>query len=195
MEKEELDSILKDTSTQERISSLLELYSSLSEKEKEFTSYFSLHCLENCGECCRHFVPFFTEDEALVAAYFILLSDREEEIRERLSFYSDNICPLYKEEGSGHCSLYEGRGLICRLFGASVSLDKNGHLSYRDCKWKGEKRVHFSSEQLEEKRDIVPIMSFYGEKIGEDGEVINDAINKALDKIKLIISFSSPHSA
>jgi len=79
--------------------------------------------------------------------------------------------------------------MVCRLFGSSVSLDKNGEPSFRDCRWKKEKREIPSSE-LERKRDEVPVMSIFGEALEGEGESIYTALPKALDKVKLILSYS-----
>ncbi len=186
-----LDSSLASSVTGERIEKLMSVYSLLEREEKRFCRDFSLHCTQSCGECCRHYIPVLTEAEAGLAAYFILKEDREEEILSRLSSSdpSSGICPLYNPSSSHHCSFYEGRSMVCRLFGSSVSLDKNGEPSFRDCRWKKEKREIPSSE-LEKKRGEVPVMSIFGEALEGEGESIYTALPKALDKIKLIISYS-----
>lgn len=191
MEKMSLDSVLSSSVTGERIEKLMSVYSLLEREEDRFCRDFSLHCTQSCGECCRHYVPVLTEAEAGLAAYFIIKEGREEEILSRLSSSdpSSGICPLYNPSSSRHCSFYEGRSMVCRLFGSSVSLDKNGEPSFRDCRWKKEKREIPPSE-LEKKRDEVPVMSIFGEALEGEGESIYTAIPKALDKIKLIISYS-----
>lgn len=185
------DSALSSSVAGERIRKLMSVYSLLEVEEDRFCRDFSLHCTQSCGECCRHYVPVLTEAEAGLAAYFIIKEGREEEILLRLSSSdsASGICPLYNPSSSRHCSFYEGRSMVCRLFGSSVSLDKNGEPSFRDCRWKKEKREIPSSE-LEKKRDEVPVMSIFGEALEGEGESIYTALPKALDKIKLILSYS-----
>lgn len=191
MEKMEIDSALSSSVTGERIGKLISVYSLLEREEDRFCYDFSLCCTQSCGECCRHYVPVLTEAEAELAAYFIIKEGRENEILSRLSSSdpSSGICPLYNPSSSLHCSFYEGRSMVCRLFGSSVSLDKNGEPSFRDCRWKKEKREIPSSE-LERKRDEVPVMSIFGEALEGEGESIYTALPKALDKVKLILSYS-----
>lgn len=191
MESELLERVLSSSSIGEKTGKLIEAYLSLEEKEKVFVSDFSIHCTPSCGECCCHYVPYLTESEALVAALIIIRDGREDEIMTLLSNgdRKSPVCPLYNRDKSNHCSLYDGRSLVCRLFGDSVSLDKNGHPIYRECKWKKEKRM-ISSEELEKKKDEIPVMSNYGEVLEGEGEDIYSALPKAIGKIKLILSYS-----
>ena len=190
MKSELLDRVISSSSIGERTGKLIEAYLSLEEKEKAFVSDFSIHCTPSCGECCCHYVPYLTESEALVAALIIIRDNREDEIISLLSSADkeSTVCPLYNPDRSSHCALYDGRSLVCRLFGDSVSLDKNGNPVYRECKWKKEKR-NISSEELEKKKDDVPVMSTYGEVLEGEGESIYTALPKAIDKIKLVLSY------
>lgn len=182
--------------TGERIEKLMSTYSLLEKKEDRFCRDFSLYCTQDCGECCRHYVPYLTEAEALVAAYLIIKEGREEEILSRLSSSDPEtgICPLYNPESSRHCSFYEGRSMVCRLFGASVSLDKKGEPSFRDCRWKRDKR-EITTGELEKHMDEVPVMSIFGEVLEGEGESIYTAIPKALNKLKLVLSYSGSYPA
>ena len=179
-----------------KINELMSVYSSLEKKEKKFTSSFSLECVSSCGECCRHYVPYLSSSEALLAAYYVIKEGREDEIRAMLEKGDMNseICPLYNPGKSQHCSFYEGRSMVCRLFGSSVSLSKTGRMEFKDCKWKKEKRA-ISSDELEKKHSIVPIMSIYGSALEEDGESIYTALPQAIDKIKLLLSYSGTFPA
>ncbi len=190
MKPELLERVISSSSIGEKTGKLIEAYLSLEEKEKAFVSDFSVHCTPECGECCCHYVPYLTESEALVAALIIIRDGREDEILSRLDNgdRESSICPLYNPDSPNHCTLYDGRSLVCRLFGDAVSLDKNGNPVYRECKWKKEKR-NISSEELEEKMCDVPVMSTYGEVLEGEGESIYTALPKAIDKIKLILSY------
>ncbi len=193
MKNNALDSILSSSVTGERIERLLEAYSLLEKEEGEFCRDFSVHCTSSCGECCRHYVPYLTEEEAELCAYFLIKEGREEEILSRLSSSDreSGICPLYNPDKPEHCAFYRGRSMVCRLFGSSVSLDKNGEPAFRDCRWKKDKRV-IPAAELERRMDEVPVMSVYGEVLeGEEGESIYTSLPKAVNKIKLLLSYSS----
>lgn len=191
MENNALDFILSSSVTGERIGKLLEAYSLLEKEESDFCRDFSVHCTSSCGECCRHYVPFLTEAEAELCAYFLIKEGREDEVLSRLSSSDpeNGICPLFNPDKAEHCSFYRGRSMVCRLFGSSVSLDKNGEPCFRDCRWKREKRKIRTAE-LEKRMDEVPVMSTYGEALEGEGESIYTALPKAVNKIKLILSYS-----
>lgn len=180
----------------ERINKLVSVYSLLDENEKRFCSLFSIGCTGGCGECCRHYVPYLTETEAEAAARLVISENREEEIMSRLSSgdRKSTVCPLYREDRDEHCALYEGRSMVCRLFGSSVSLDKNGEPAFRDCRWKKNRR-EISKEELEKKHDELPVMSIYGEVLEGEEESIYTALPRAIDKIKLLLSYSGSYPA
>ena len=50
-------------------------------------------------------------------------------------FMNNNGCPFWNENSPYHCSIYEGRGFICRLFGASGFHSKEGDTVWRPCKF------------------------------------------------------------
>ncbi len=193
MKDDALEELLSSSVTGERIRRLLEAYSSLDGKEKRFSDDFRVHCTSSCGECCCHYVPFLSDSEAEACAYLLVKEGRDEEILERLSSSDplSPVCPLYNKDRSEHCAFYPGRSLVCRLFGSSVSLDKNGEPVFRDCRWKKEKR-RITTSELEEKKDEIPVMSVEGEVIDEEegeGESIYTALPKAVGKIRLLLSY------
>lgn len=185
-------SAIFSTVTGEKIHRLIEVYDALDSAEKAFCSAVSLKCTPSCGECCRHYVPVLTESEAEVAAWAVINEKREDEIIKRLEKgdKESGVCPLYNKDKAEHCSLYEGRSMVCRLFGSSVSLDKNGEPAFKDCKWK-KKKLELKKKDMEENCDILPVMSIYGESLEGEGESIYTALPKAIDKIKLLLSYSS----
>lgn len=184
-------SSISSTVVGERINKLIDVYSLLEKKEEAFCSAVSLKCTPSCGECCCHYVPVLTEGEAEVAAWAVINEKREDEIMRRLEEGDRNssICPLYNKDKNEHCSLYEGRSMVCRLFGSSVSLDKNGRPAFRDCKWKKNK-LELTEKEMEDNSKILPVMSTFGENLEGEGESIYTALPKAIGKIKLLLSYS-----
>ena len=193
---EDLLAKISSTVPGEMISALREVYRELDEKQSKFQKAFSISCINGCGECCEHYVPVLTQAEALVASYVIIRDKREDEILSLINSGDpgSSICPLYNKDGEYHCSLYEGRSMVCRLFGFSSSEDKEHHLVWRACRWKKEKKEEIKSTELEANRNLVPVMSEYGERLEEcsdiEGESIYSAIPKALWKLKMILEMT-----
>ena len=151
------DEILKklsDTSLYEKIKKIRNIYNRLEKKQISFCNEFNIHCKEGCGECCEHFTPDITEIEALFLAYGLIKENKDQDIINLLDSKeeSDNYCPLYNKDSVYHCSVYKWRPLICRLFGASASKDKNGNPTFRKCKWNTEGH-DITKEEFEEMID------------------------------------------
>ena len=193
---EDLLSKIQDTIPGEMITSLRAVYRELDDKQARFQNDFPVHCVEGCGECCRHYVPVLTQGEALVASYVIIRDGREDEILSRLNEgdQDSSVCPLYNQNGPYHCSLYEGRSMVCSLFGFSCSEDKNHNLVWRACKWKEDKKEEIDPEILEINRKDVPVMRENGERLEEcsdiEGESIYSALPKAIWKLKMILEMT-----
>ena len=193
---ENLLSKIEATIPGEMISSLRAVYEELDEKQARFQKDFPINCKDGCGECCLHYVPQLTQAEALVAAYVVLRDEREEEILSRLNSgdQSSSVCPLYNKEGEYHCSLYEGRSMVCRLFGFSCSENKEHHIVWRSCKWKKDSKEEIDTSLLLSKRNDVPVMSEYGERLEEcssiESESIYTALLKAIWKLKMILEMT-----
>ena len=132
----ELCNLLTGTFVADSWRSLLELYDEAQIATDRFQSHYGVHCPEGCGTCCEHFVPELTEAEAsLVAAYIILIKEDESLVERLRNHDGEAPCPLFDVDSPYHCTIYPARGLICRLFGACPSEDKNGSPVFRKCKY------------------------------------------------------------
>ena len=198
---ENLLAAIDSTIPGEMISSLMKVYRELDEKQSRFQHDFHVSCIEGCGECCLHYVPVLTQAEALVAAYVIIRDKKEDQVLSRLNGSDPNspVCPFYNKEGGYHCSVYEGRSMVCRLFGFSCSENKEHELVWRSCKWKDGNKEEIASDDLKANRVDVPVMSEYGERLEEcsdiEGESIYSAIPKAIWKLKMILEMTENTSA
>lgn len=189
----DFDRLKRNSEVGKELCDIEEFYRNVDSHLEAFDSDMGIHCICTAGTCCKHFIPDLTPLEAEYLAYIVLKSNREEEICSRLASYDpqSGICPLYNKDGSFHCSLYQGRGLLCRLFGAACFVDKNGKGIFHACKWNDD-RKDISEESLEGK--TLPIMGDYGrELMALDGnehetELIHIALPKAIAKIEFIIS-------
>jgi len=90
--------------------------------------------------------------------------------------------------------IYRWRPLLCRLFGAAVSKDKNGEPTFRNCKW-NENTHEITTASMENDMKDVVVMSDYGMRLEEmninntQTRLITEALEPALEKINLILSY------
>lgn len=193
MELDKVLGILLDTSTGTRLGEVQKLYSRLDREQKDFSSLLGIGCNQGCGTCCENYFPDITNAEAEYMAMGILLQGNEKEVLEKLHSIKDRrSCPLYIKDRPYHCSVYSVRPLICRLFGNSVTKDKNDRPVFRDCRWKENPRI-ISAEELERLHDRLVIMENYGIQLEEiqpeDNATypLDEALERAIYKIKFLL--------
>ena len=118
----------------------------------------------------------------------------------------ENGCILYDPDTEYHCTVYEGRGFICRLFGYSGDRDKNGKIRWVPCKFIPEKMLsgkfrhrQYTQEEIQEELGILPpvMQDLMGQvpSLTPDNtttEPLRTALPKALKKLKLLLSFTVP---
>ncbi|MDD4007932.1 MAG: YkgJ family cysteine cluster protein [Sphaerochaetaceae bacterium] len=120
------------------IAQVEEVYADLQKGSDAFIEKYSIHCPAGCGTCCEHFLPDITEAEALEVAVYLVFIKKDYELIEKIRNTSSRTqppCPLYNPDSPYHCTVYQARPLICRLFGACASSDKNGTPVFRKCKY------------------------------------------------------------
>jgi len=193
MDEDEILREIDQTDLCEKVKKLRELYAILSEKQQTFCEGFNLHCVKGCGHCCEHFVPDVTRLEAAFLAIGLIAEGKDEEVLERIkSNEHPERCMFFNPDGEYHCTVYKWRPLICRLFGASVYLDKEGRAVYRHCKWNPDAPV-LTREQLEAREDILVLMSEYGLMLDEcdtadtERELLPLALEKAIFKVRFVM--------
>lgn len=138
---EEYDILVETESAYQRIEALQQAWY----KKSKFI------CPEGCGRCCEHFEPDLLENEALYMAAWLIAN--KPEIAQQVSegkfprygtpeLKLDNTvsreterCPFFDPDSPYHCTIYNGRASICRLFGASGSRDKFGNEVWKPCKF------------------------------------------------------------
>lgn len=110
--------------------------------EKDVASFqhaTGLKCASQCGLCCKKPDINATVIEFLPLAYHLFkLNKAEEKLFHLLENPENQICqnlsPFLLKQSGGFCGAYAYRGLICRLFGFSAMLDKNGAPQLVTCK-------------------------------------------------------------
>lgn len=172
---------------------IVALYTEIEQKNSAFCHEYAIACANGCGTCCEHFMPDITASEArLVAAYLLFIKQDAALIQKvRQSIGNEKgPCPLYRFDSPFHCSVYDARPLICRLFGACAYQDKNGSAVFRRCKYNIQKTmpdyVDFSVD--------VPVMQDYSYALrsldDQEGEVgfLPEKVTSMLDQLQFLAS-------
>ena len=115
------------------------LYNDIDADQKIWKAKSPMHCPDGCGSCCVHFEPEVYEAEALYLAAWMMenqteRADRIAEADSDASIGGDG-CVLFDPESPYHCTVYDGRCLICRLFGFSGDHGKDGCIRWKPCRY------------------------------------------------------------
>ncbi|MEQ9307386.1 MAG: YkgJ family cysteine cluster protein, partial [Marinoscillum sp.] len=135
--------------------------------------------------------------EFLPLAFHWFINHEADAKLELLSRQHSPICTIYSpltvdNLTQGSCSIYQHRGLICRLFGYGASRNKLGELRLVTCKLIKENQVSSYNQAIEmlKNKDYVPIFSDYYKKlmqidflVGNQIMPINEAIREALEMV------------
>jgi len=195
--EEEILRALDGTSAGRELRAVLALKEQLEEKQKLFCKEFNMTCPRGCGSCCVHFMPDMTPMEADDMALGIIAMGREEEAFAKIEAYKDgDKCFFYDPDSEYHCTVYRWRPLVCRLFGASASEDKEGRPAFRRCKW-NPSSPEPSAEELEAHPEALVLMGEYGLMLDECGNgnnerlLIPETLGRSIDKLKFMLELES----
>lgn len=137
----EIDTVLEKiqgTRESELISAVQSACERIKKEQSEWYNRCSFFCPEGCGSCCHDFEPDLIEAEALFMAAWLIQNQKETALkvaRGKFPFENGKTCPFHDFENPYHCSIYGGRPVICRLFGASSAYDKNRKKVWKPCKF------------------------------------------------------------
>jgi len=179
---------------EEKVRAVEELFKDLDREIAGFQNTTGLHCKFGCGQCCLKPDIEASALEFLPFANHLYKTGKAEEWYERVKSTDSSICLILNptQPGSGHCSEYEHRGLICRLFGYSARTNKYGKRELVTCQIiKTEQTVSYQdAERAIERGGGVPVMTdFYMRLHAIDADLardfypINTAIKKALEVV------------
>lgn len=124
-------------SLSQKVQAVEEAYALLNQEMSDFRGWSKVSCLLGCGRCCTKPDIEATVLEFLPFAYHVFLLNEAEEWLLKLQQHPNSICVVFKSgemEGSGSCSQYAHRGLVCRLFGFSARINKYGQRDFVGCK-------------------------------------------------------------
>lgn len=193
----------------ERLAALEELYARADEAVRRFQDAAGLSCPFGCGSCCEGFVPDILPAEAEYLAAYLAVAEPERAYAlaasglEAAAYPGGRLgCPLYRPDTPYHCSVYEARPLICRLFAFSAVRDKRGEPSYSLCRLMPDATVapglrRAAGEGLRAFGSVpAPVMADFGSEAaalcpagGERGP-LPERLEAALSKILFLIGLS-----
>ncbi|AEJ20613.1 YkgJ family cysteine cluster protein [Gracilinema caldarium] len=195
---------LAETALAEPLRKLYEIYDRIEKSQAGWISATPFRCPEGCGSCCDHFEPDILDVEAYFLASWLLIHQRDR--IHSIPFDSDQKgCILSDQNNPYHCTVYEGRPLICRLFAYSGDRGKDGSVRYRPCKFMKSDSVSshtgktYSAQELQELFGTLPPVM--GDLAGEaamllpersgDRAPLREILPVALAKIQYILDLAA----
>jgi hypothetical protein len=112
-------------------------------------------------------------------------------------------CPLYAADTPWHCTVYEARPLVCRLFAFSAVRDKRGQSSFALCRLMPatpglDARSASGSSIMEVFKAIPPLMADYGNEIlvldphsNGDRAPLPEALMDALSQVLFLVGMKA----
>lgn len=113
-----------------------EVFALADEATARFARASGVTCPTGCGLCCEASSPAIAAAEAEYLARYALARDAPglATVRDRRGVTA-RPCPFYDPASHDHCTVYEARPLVCRLFGYAGSTDRDGRRAYRLCRY------------------------------------------------------------
>ncbi len=185
---------------------LLTVYNELDSLITDFRGETQLDCLKGCRECCN--TPSYNIEasvlEMLPLSIHIWQSGEGEYWLQKLSeIRPDDPCVLYISSPSvkseGGCSKYAWRPLLCRLFGFSAVIDKQGKPVIALCKKVKQLNPHLEAkiQSLINRGLKAPVNSHFAKRVsflnpfyGQKLYPINEAFRLALEVIGYRLTLS-----
>ncbi len=190
-------------SIEEKVAAVEAVFNKLDNEIAAFQAASTLHCKFGCGRCC--FKPDIeaTLLEFLPFAYQAFKSGTAESWYQKLKEGDSEICLILNptQAGSGLCSEYPHRGLICRLFGYSARTNKYGNRELVTCQIiKTEQASAYGAAQKAiDDGGSIPVMSNYYMQLhaidfdlAKDFYPINEAIMRAIEVVMQYYAYRNP---
>lgn len=179
---------------EEKVKAVEEVLKKLDGEIASFQGWSGLHCQWGCGKCC--FKPDIeaTVLEFLPFAYHLYQHDQAFEWLDRLKKQDSPLCVILNptQGGTGMCSEYVYRGLICRLFGYSARTNKYNAKELVTCQIIKTEQPDSYQDAVAgiEKGQPIPVMSHYYMQLhaidfnmAQEFFPINEAIKRAIEVI------------
>jgi Fe-S-cluster containining protein len=188
---------------QDKIKAVEEVFDELGKEISAFQKQTKLGCVTGCGACCKKPHIEATPLEFLPFAYHLYKIGKAENVLEKLNNNPGNTCIIFKafpeqNTNAGTCTEYKYRGLICRLFGFSASLDKHGKSELSTCKIIKETQAENYTNavtQITEGLSIPVMRDYYFKLRSVDANLsdkfypINIAIKEAIEHVLMYYAY------
>lgn len=203
---------LGETRIAEIIHGLDRVYRDIDVSQSAWKAASPFHCAEGCGSCCVAFEPDVLEAEALYLAWnLVSVNDPRATAILEGTFVSprpdpEKGCPFFDPANPLHCTVYEGRALICRLFAYTGDRGKDGRPRWKPCKFlplEGidggtHRRAQYGEEELLARFGTVPpVMSdIAAQVVALDPDAahvrrpLSQALPEAIARILMILRFA-----
>jgi Fe-S-cluster containining protein len=183
-----------------KIRSVRKIYRELEIHADKFTKQSGLACVGSCSACCLYEKIEATILEFLPAAHELYLRGDHLAMLHQLENSDISKCVFHNPFAEeGNCSMYNDRGLICRLFGFSARLDKNSNRALVSCRMMKE---NADPVRLSASIAKAPVVSAYYMKLYSiDPQLaiihypINVSIRKALEYVWFNSQYRRPRKA
>jgi len=110
-----------------KIRAVARIFNEADRQVATFRESSGLDCVKGCHMCCLNPNIHTTVMEFLPLASHLVDSGRHEDILTRIESRNERTCVIFNPfNGPGSCSMYEQRGLICRLFGFTARTTREG---------------------------------------------------------------------
>ncbi|OJF76867.1 MAG: hypothetical protein BKP49_04695 [Treponema sp. CETP13] len=214
MNQNQID-IFQGTAVYDALITVDRIYKDITVAQKPWRDVGASVCPTGCGTCCLDFEPDILEAEALYTAAWLYFNRREvfdvllnydviSPMRSDFALHPKG-CVFYDPQKEAHCQIYDGRMLICRLFGYCGDHDKNAERRWRPCRFmpdscmNGLEHRQYCAKELSEKYGVLPpdMSSFTTETLGifpdnNQTTLLREALPHAAKKIFMILSFIQP---
>ena len=199
---------LEGTSVYETLLQMEAAYERIAKEQKQWYDAAKFYCPEGCGQCCEGFEPDLMEGEALYMAAWLIENQNDIALQiaqNKFPFDNGKTCPLFNPDSPYHCSIYNGRAFICRLFGASSFRSRNGDKTWRPCKFYPDeilaahkpplaKRQYSEAETMQVLGAVPPLMSDFTESIAASSngetELIRDILPPTIRRLLWLINMN-----
>ena len=184
----------------EIVSQIMDLYADIDKAVAEFQLKSGLRCPAGCGLCCPTADVRVTVLEMLPIAHEILCNQDAEVWMDRLAAQPEGSrCLLFSEDrllDAGHCSFYNRRPVLCRLFGNAAVRNRTGKKDLSVCKYIRQNAPRTAAMAMA-LADEAPCFVHYGSRVyaldpvlGNSLMPINTALRRAIERLGLQLSLA-----
>jgi Fe-S-cluster containining protein len=181
-------------SISQKVQAVEEAFALLHQEMSAFQGWSGLGCKTGCGKCCTKPDIEATVLEFLPFAHHVYLQNSCEEWLRKLDDRADSVCLFFNPDavGSGLCSQYTHRGLICRLFGFSARTNKYAQREFVSCQVikAGQSQEYMAAVDRVSKGAPIPVMNHHYMRLHaidpdltREFHPINEAIKRAIETV------------